>query len=193
MKRFLFIPMMFTLLMYSCGGVEESNETVEDEPNVELPYEQGGAEDPKAYFEGLAGHLNRVDEKLRYVRELDDLNASADSINTELDSILTLTAEDKKIVMMYDDKDWPEKDSLQKLTMSWYDAVEMLVNDHFVNLAEPMSRPDESWTEEDKELYHQFEAAYFDIFFVTDQNWIGFQDVFTEANNLKFNEEEPDL
>lgn len=193
MKNLVILSLCSLSLFYSCGSGDENETTVEDEPKLVLPYEEGGAETAKIYFEGLAGHLARVDEKLRYVRELDDMDASVDSIRTELDSILFLADQDKKIIMMYNSKTWPEKDSLQKLTLAWYDAVEMLVNDHFLALAEAFSRPDVSWTDADREKYAAYEAAYIDVFYVADKKWVDFQDVFTAANNLTFDNEKPDL
>ena len=194
MKNLVFIFSVLFLVLASCGPESEKEEkTDENEPKIDLPYEQGGASTAEDYFKGLEAHLKRVDTKLRHIRDLDDLDASEDSIRTELDSIILLCAEDKEILKLYESKDWPKKKDLQELTISWYNAVESLVNDHFSKLAEPMSRPDDTWTESDKELYGAYETAYFEEFYVIDQDWVAFQKEFAAANNIPLKEEEPEL
>lgn len=184
MKKFILYSLILSFALISCGGDTEETETVEDEPEVDLPFEQGGAKNAEDYFSGVVSHVKRVDAKLRYIRDLDDMDASVDSINTELDSILYLTEEDKKILKMYESKEWPKTADFQELTMNWYASVEMLVNDHFYKLAEPMSRPDKTWSPQDKELYYEYETAYFDDFFVTDKEWVAFQKEFAAANDI---------
>lgn len=193
MKKIIRYSLILCFAIVSCGGDSEETETVEDEPVIDLPYEEGGAKDAEEYFSGVVEHVKRVDSKLRYIRDLDDMDASVDSINTELDSILFIIEEDRKILKLYEDKKWPKSEDFQDLTMAWYGSVEMLVNDHFYKLAEPMSRPDKTWSPQDKDLYYEYETAYFDDFFVKDKEWVDFQAEFAAANDISLGADTLDL
>lgn len=193
MEKFLMGILSICLLFNSCGGEEEQTEEVsEDHPEIDLPFEEGGAKTPNAYFDGVVLQVKAVDNKLRHVFDLDEMNASTDSITSELDSMKTMIAEAKGVLKLYEDKDWPKRDEFQNLTLDWYNGMEHLVMDYLYTMAEPMSRPDKTWTTEEQDFYDEYAEAYYE-FYEVDQAWVEFQAEFAEANNFKLKEEEAEL
>jgi hypothetical protein len=191
MKKFAFCFVLFGIFLSSCGGSEEETTVEESAPEIDLPFEKGGAKLPNEYFDGVVFSLKEVDEKLKYVFELDDMNASEDSIRTELDSMVSMIADAKKVLSLYEQKDWPETANFQEITFKWYNALQGLINDYYYDLAEPMSRPDDSWSDEDVALYDEYVLSYYD-FFEIDQEWVTYQTTFAKANNFELKEVEED-
>lgn len=173
--------------MTACGGGAEE-ESTETEEQVDLPYEQGGAQTAESFYYGVLDDIVAVDNKLRYVQDLDLIDASADSINTELDSMNQFIAEGRQALDHYGNQDWVGLDSMINLSNMWLDGAEDIVNDYFIKLAEPMSRPDESWSDEEKAIYAEYETAIYD-FYEIDEKWVLYQATFAKENGFQLNEE----
>lgn len=192
MKNFFGVLIGCSILFMSCSGSDENDEQLDNEPEIVLSYEEGGAQTASDFFDGAAGNLIQVDEKLRYVFELDDMNASVDSITEVLDSMSLMITEAKAVLSLYENKEWEKTSEFISLTNDWYNHVEGLIHNYYYKLAEPMSRPDESWSEEDIALYDEYEAAYYE-FYEVDSRWVDFQETFAQANGFELAEDEHPL
>lgn len=178
MKTYFWVTILaLSVLTVSCGGAEEEVTDDNTDENVVV----FSAED--YYYEVLDGVL-QVDEKLRYVQSLDEKDAGFDTIKAELDSMLIYVEEGRKTLDGYQSDHWPERDSLDALTEEWFGGVQFLVNEYFYKLAEPMSRPDDTWTEQDKFIYAAYEEAIYE-FYDTDEKWVSFQEVYAAANGFE--------
>lgn len=182
-KNVVFYLSLMLIFLFSCGSQEESTDENEVEVTV-IPFEEGGSETAKDFFEGVLGQLNRVQEKLHLVLDLDLIDVSADSIDTELDSMKTSITIGKKTLKLYATATWKLKEEFESLTMEWYDAIELVARDYLQQLTEPMSRPDNTWTEEERAIYDAYAIAM-DDFYKIDSKWISFQSEFATANGFE--------
>ena len=191
MKRVFYALPIAALLLASCAGSSEKEENVFDEALNDLEdfnkaaksFSEGGAETGREYFLGVQAEVIEVDVKLREVNKLDEKDASEEKIKSVLDTTLILI-EDAKVAMdVYEEGQWPKQGELYELTMKWFDVVEMLVNDHLYALAEPMSRPDDTWTDEEIAKYDEYSEAY-NKFYDIDNEWVDFQTVYADANGF---------
>lgn len=160
---------------------------LEDSDDIEraaISFGQGGATNGEEYFSGLLAEVVEVDVKLREVTSLDNMDASEEEIMKVLDSTLSKVEKGRASIQLYTDKSWPKRAEFHDLTVEWFDAVDGLVNDYLYDLAEPMSRPDDSWTDEEYEFYEEYVVAlkaYYEI----DNRWVEFQYEYADANGFE--------
>ena len=185
-KLFYLLPL--SLLMMACG---ESNDALndpltgsEDIDNAVHSFADGEATNGEQYFSGVVAEVVKVDIKFREVEALDEIDGSKEQITQVLDSAIYLIAEARKALNLYKDKTWPERAGFHDLTMEWFASIEGLMNDYLYDLAEPMSRPDDTWTDEELDFYTEYTDAYSDYYEV-DSRWVAFQYTFAAANNFE--------
>lgn len=190
MKR-LFYVLPMAVLMMSCG---EGNETdapeltgdadVEDINNAIQSFNEGGAYDGRSYFDGLLAEVVKVDVKFREVEALDEIDGSEEEITAVLDDAIELIEDGRKALDLYKNEDWPKRAEFHDLTIKWFASVEGLINDYLYELAEPMSRADETWTDEEIDFYTDYSEAY-KGFYEIDNEWVDFQYEYAEANGFE--------
>ncbi|MEX1000549.1 MAG: hypothetical protein WDZ35_00390 [Crocinitomicaceae bacterium] len=190
-KVFYALPVAALMLWTSCGE-GESEENVFDEAATDLAdfdktaksFSEGGAKTGREYFLGVQAEVIEVDVKLREVNKLDQNNVAEEKIISVLDTALALIKDAKKAMEVYEAGTWPKQDELHQLTIDWFDVVADLIENHLYELAEPMSRPDDTWTDEEIARYDVYSEAY-NSFYEIDNEWIDFQTVYADANNFK--------
>ena len=188
MKRFFYVLPLAALLM-ACGEGASDDALTDpltgaDDINAAVAsFGDGGAHDGEAYFSGLVAEVVKVDVKFREVEALDEIDGSEKEITSVLDSAIHLIAEGRRAIDLYKDKTWPKRAEFHELTLEWFAAVETLINDYLYDLAEPMSRADESWTDEEVDFYTEYSEAY-KAFYDIDNEWVDFQYEYAAANGF---------
>jgi len=193
MKRLFYVLPVAVLLM-ACGEGSSDDlaltedSTVEDLNNAVASFADGGAYDADTYFEGLVAEVVKVDVKFKEVEALDEIDGSEEEINSVLDDAISSIAEGRKALDQYTDKPWPKRAEFHDLTLEWFAVVEGLVNDYLYDLAGPMSRADETWTQEEIDFYTEYSEAY-KAYYEIDNKWVDFQYEYAAANNIKLSDE----
>ena len=192
MKKLLYVlPIASVLVFTSCAGDTSNSEALDGtmaEPEeidaAVVSFADGGATDGEEYFSGVLAEVVKVDVKLKEVKELDEMDATEEEITNVLDEAIQMMKDSRASLDLYKDENWPKKEELNDLTLEWFDVVEMLMNDYLYDLAEPMSRADDTWSQEDIDLYNEYAEAY-NKFFDVDERWVAFQEVYAEANGFE--------
>ena len=196
MKKFLIAIPMAALFLASCGSNDTAlDEILEDKEDFDAAvnsFAEGNAKDGEEYFSGLLAEVIEVDVKYREVETLDEMDAPVEKINATLDSCLHIIKEAKVALNKYKNKDWPKRAEFHDLTLEWFAGIEGLVNDYLRPLAEPMSKPDEDWTDDEIELYEEMQDAYYD-FLDVDERWVEFQHTYAAANGFQLGTETIDV
>jgi len=186
-KLFLTLPVAM-LMMISCGSdsnvLDERLEDAEDFDAAAASFSDGGATSGEQYFFGVLAEVVEVDVKLREIEKLDEADSEVAEFNRILDSAEFRIDNTREALKLYKDKDWPKRGELHDLTIEWLAAAEMLVQDHLRGLAEPMSRPDDTWTDDEIAAYDEYASAE-EIYFDIDNRWVDFQFVFADANGFQ--------
>ncbi len=188
MKKFL-MTMPLALVMVSCGGeadeaLNENISSAEDMEAATVSFADGGAVDGQSYFSGLVAEVVAVDVKLKEIDKLDEADGTAEEINTVIDTALYQIEHARKALNVYKDKDWPQRKEFHELTLEWMSTVEMLFTDHISGLAEPMSRPYDTWSDKENDAYDAYAEAY-ELYIDVDNRWVDFQYVYASANNFE--------
>lgn len=157
---------------------------IEDIDNAVHSFADGEAGTAQQYFSGLVAEVVKVDVKFREIEALDEIDASKDKFTAVCDSAVALIADAKKAMNLYSDKTWPKRAEFHDLTLEWFAAIEGMVNDYLYDLADPMSRPDETWTDEELDFYTEYTEAY-EAYYDVDARWVDFQYEFAAANNFE--------
>ncbi len=190
MKKLIYVlPLAFTMMACGEGSSADdlsldSNSGIEDIDNAVHSFADGEASTAQQYFSGLVAEVVKVDVKFREVEALDEIDASEDKFNAVLDSAIVLIADGRKALDLYADKTWPKRAEFHDLTLEWFAAIEGMINDYLYDLAGPMSRADETWTDEELDFYTEYTEAYEDYYEV-DARWVDFQYEFAAANNFE--------
>lgn len=207
MKKFLMVVPVAALFLASCGNggsndvedlgydedaLDQRLEDKEDFDNAANTFAHGGAKDGKEYFFGVLAEVIEVDVQIQKIRTLDEIDAPEADFNATLDSCLQFCANGRKSLELYKDRTWPKRKELHDLTLEWYDHIEGLVKDHLRALAEPMSRPDETWTEDELNAYGEYLDAR-EEYLEVDERWVNFQYEYVEANGFQLSDETIDV
>ncbi|MFT4602006.1 MAG: hypothetical protein ACI857_002192 [Arenicella sp.] len=188
MKKLFYVLPLAVLLM-SCGEGSSDDFDITEDSGVDdindavASFNEGGAYDAESYFEGLVAEVVNIDVKFREVEALDEIDGSEDDINGVLDSAIHYIANGRKALDMYSDKSWSKRAEFHELTLEWFASVEGLINDYLYELAEPMSRADETWTDEEIDFYTEYSEAY-KGFYEIDNEWVDFQYEYAAANGF---------
>jgi hypothetical protein len=191
MKKLLFVlPLASVMMFTSCGEGESHDDSLdgamtesEDFDQAVASFADGGATDGEEYFSGVLAEVVEVDVKLREIKELDEMDASEDEINEVLDNAIQMIQDARTALDIYKDEDWPRRDELHDITLEWFAVVERLMNDYLYDLAEPMSRADDTWSAEEIAFYEEYTVAYED-FYDVDGRWVEFQHEYAAANGF---------
>lgn len=193
MKKAYLFGLMLSILLFSCNSTQDKeantealNEQLTSSTNIKeasKSFAQGGATNSEEYFSGLLSSVVEIDVKLREIVRLDETDAAVNKINAVLDTTLSKIEQGRKAIKLYQNEDWPKRAEFHEITEEWYTAVEGLINDHYRQLAEPMSRDMNTWTAEEMQAYEAYLDA-FDLYLDIDNRWIDFQDVYAEANEF---------
>ena len=188
MKK-LFYVLPAAVLLMACGeGSSEDfeiteNSGVEEINQVAASFAEGGAYDAESYFEGLVAEVVSIDVKFREVEALDEIDGTEEEITTVLDSAIHYIEKGRVALDQYSDKSWSKRAEFHELTLEWFASVEGLINDYLYELAEPMSRADETWTDEEIDFYTEYSEAY-KGFYEIDNKWVDFQYEYAAANGF---------
>ena len=188
------------LLLGSCGDrSSELSDALNDIDMSDILTEDAGTDDihdaaagfaeglsgtGQEYFSGLLAEVIEVDVKFKEVERMDEMDAETDKINETLDATLEKIEEGRKAIALYEDKTWPKRAEFHTLTEEWFAAVEDLVNDHLYDLADPMSRPEDTWTDEEWTAYENYEEALM-AYYEVDTRWVEFQYGYADANGFE--------
>lgn len=190
MKRIFLAGLTALLFLGSCGESTNSEALTgsltdtDDVQEAVKSFSEGGARNGEEYFSGILAAVVDVDVKLREVMRLDEMDSSEDKINDVLDSTLAKIEAGRKAISVYKSESWPKRAEFHDLTMEWFASVESLVNDYLVDLAEPMSRADETWSQEELDFYDEYLDAY-EVYLDVDGRWVDFQYVYADANGFR--------
>lgn len=190
MKKIYLAGLAAMLVLGSCGGSETSGDINADlntnagVQEAAISFGEGGATNGLEYFNGLLSAVVAVDVKFNEIEKLDDMDASVGKINATIDSTFAKIAQGRAAIDLYNDKSWPKRGEFHKLTEEWFNVIERITKDYLVALAEPMSRPDDTWTDAELELYDAYALA-FDDYYEVDQRWVDFQEIYAAANNFE--------
>lgn len=199
MKKALFILPATMLFIASCdtsgssdtltGEYENGNGDKEHFDEDVMSFADGEATTGEDYFFGVLAEVVEVDIKLREIQELDEIDAELAIFDETMDECLTLIDDARDAMDLYTSENWPLRSEFHEITMDWFDAVEGLVVNYLQDLADPMSRPDETWTDEDLDLYEKYSEAYQDYLDI-DGEWVEYQFTFADANGFELSETE---
>lgn len=193
MKKVYLAGLAAMLVLGSCGGSETSGDinadltSSEGLKDVSLSFGDGGATTAQEYFSGLVAVVVGVDVKFNEVDELDEMDASEEQINATIDSTLARIAAGRAAINLYKDKSWAKRAEFHVLTEEWFSVIERITKDYLTPLAEPMSRADETWTEEETALYDEYAVAW-DDYLEVDTRWVEFQETYARANGFEIGE-----
>ncbi len=156
---------------------------VEYEENA-LEFARGEAVDGEKYFEGILAAVVLVDADLRNSIVLDDTGAGLDEIMANIKSCLVNIETARASLALYTTKTWPLRSEFHDLTLKWLKSVEGLMTDYLTELAEPMSRPDSTWSQAELDFYETYIVAY-DEYLKVDSDWVDYQYVFAAENGFE--------
>lgn len=177
------------LILSSCGGgvdnsaLDERLTASEDVEAAVASFSEGGATNGEEYFSGVLAEVVEVDVKFREVESLDEIDAAEEDITAVLDEAIEKIKSSRKSLDLYKNESWSKRQEMHDLTIEWFAVVEALINDYLYDLAEPMSRPDDTWTDEELLFYDDYATAY-DEFLDVDGRWVDFQYVYAAANGF---------
>ena len=191
MKKIFLAGLAAVLVLGSCdsksdaldGISTDSDNIVEDIHDAVVSFGEGGATNGDEYFSGILSAVVEVDVKIKEIDVLDNNDATEVEIKAVLDSALHKIKVGTDAMNLYKNEDWPQRAEFHILTLEWFDSVDGLVNNYLYQLAEPMSRPDETWTDEEIDLYDEYSLARED-FNEIDGRWVDFQYTFAAANDF---------
>jgi len=179
---------IFLLLLLPCftvyGQIDESeNEELKAYKKDAEEFRKGEANSGESYFTGVLGNVILIDYYFRKFTILDYEDAPEKEFKENITICLSNCKELKKALPKYDKKEWPLREEFETITNNWVDSIEYLVKTYITPLAEPFSRPDDTWTEEELELHDTYLTAY-DNYIIIDENWVDFQYEFAKNNNF---------
>jgi hypothetical protein len=189
-KLFYVLPIASVMFLTACGEGDSSSDALDGEMTESgdfdaavASFSEGGATDGEEYFSGVLAEVVEVDVKFREIKELDEIDATEEEITGVLDDAVQMIKDARAAMDLYTDKDWPKRAELHDLTLEWFSTVEALMNDYLYDLAEPMSRPDDTWTDEEIAFYEEYTVAY-EGFYEVDSEWVEFQHEYAAANGF---------
>ncbi|UKN00966.1 hypothetical protein K6119_14620 [Paracrocinitomix mangrovi] len=182
------------VLLTSCGASSEDDNSGEekDSVKVELSFEEGGAKTAEEFFKGINAQVEATDFWLNNVQEYDLQDVSEDSIISALDTLIINIDSGRNTLAKYENAEWEKQSEFYEITMNWYNTLSEITNDYYYKMAEPMSRPDNSWNAEEQAFYDEYVSAY-NNFFEIDKQWLIMKDDFAAANIFKVSSEVPEL
>ncbi|NOQ74061.1 MAG: hypothetical protein GQ574_18790 [Crocinitomix sp.] len=146
-------------------------------------FARGEASNGEAYYEGVLAAVLLIDAEFANIYILDDRDAGTDEIMGSINSGLAKIDSARMSLALYTDKTWAKRKKFHKLTLTWLAGIEGLYKDYLIQLAEPLSRADATWSDTERDFYKSFEDA-FDKYLKIDSKWIGFQYKFAKANGF---------
>lgn len=164
--------------------LEKSSVTIEEFEAALKSFENGDAQSGLNYFRGCLAGMILVENDLLLFDDLDAQNAPVSDFNVTSDRCLERIRRTRSALEKYEDQSWPLRVRLEVKTLNWLEQVENLVKDYLIELAEPLSRSDDSWNEENHQLFERYLDAY-DRYLVVDGDWVAFQQEFAEANDFE--------
>ncbi|MGB1102461.1 MAG: hypothetical protein ACPG21_02415 [Crocinitomicaceae bacterium] len=188
MKKIYLAGMAATLMLASCGENNDALDTqLTDSESVEeasKSFGEGGATNGEEYFSGIVAEVVGVDVKFREITELDKMDASAEEITKVLDEGKEKIEAGRKALDIYSDATWPKRKEFHDITLEWFASIEALMDDYLYDLATPMAKPDDEWTEEEVDFYNEYIVAL-EAYYEVDNRWVEFQYEYASANGFE--------
>lgn len=160
------------------------HETLEDFERALSSFEKGDAINGKQYFTGCLASLILVESDLLLFQDLDEMDAPLADFTATSDRCLSRIERTENALKLYEPQSWPLLPRMEVKTLNWLSMVKKLVTDYLLELSEPLSRADETWSEANHKLYEQYLVEY-DRYLVVDEIWVEFQYEFAEANDFE--------
>lgn len=151
-------------------------------------FSAGEARNGRHYFFGVLSHVVEIDVSMHSIQEMDHENVPVDQIQKVLDSTLMQIANARNALNLYHQKEWKKRADFHAITFEWLEAVEKLIRNHLIPLAEPLSRADDTWTADEIKRYDAYLGAY-EEFLLLDKRWVAFQYEYVEANNFTLSDQ----
>ncbi len=184
LKLIVFLLVGFNLHAQEEAVLERSFETVEEFELALTSFENGEAVTAKQYFRGCLAGLILVENDLNLYQEMDDLNAPLADFTETTVRCLNRIKRTEDALKKYESQTWPLRVRLEVKTLNWMSEVKLLINTYLIELSEPLSRPEDTWNEENYAQYYLYRQAY-DRYLLVDEAWIEFQYEFAEANDFQ--------
>jgi len=171
-------------------NTNHDNQTEEDQPTqVDTKADarnlsDGEVHEAVRYFDGVLGYILQIDAVFNGFITLDERDAPLTEFNAQINTCRTLILDLRKAMALYTKKEWAKKKEFDALTFKWIGTIESIVEKYIVKLAEPMSRPDNTWTEKELKFYDEKYLPAYDDYLKIDLEWVNFQAVFAEANDF---------
>lgn len=157
--------------------------TKEDLIAASASFEEGNADTPSRYYSGILAGMVHVDEFLNTFMLFDDENAPTYRFRENIAECLSIINQTRNSLNQYKFHKWALQKKMYGKTLDWLKAVEGLMTDYMIKLADPLSRSDSTWVEEEFKFYDRYLKEY-EKFFKIDDDWVAFQYVFAEENDF---------
>jgi|GEM_PF-3349360 len=187
MKNVVLVLILFVAGMVHAqdeGALEKTSTTIEEFELALVSFENGDAKSGLNYFRGCLAGMILAENDLLLFDELDEQNSPVSDFNATSDRCLERIGRTRSALKNYENQSWPLRSRLEIKTLNWLDEVENLVKNYLIELSEPLSRTDDTWVEENHQLYERYLVAY-DRYLVVDEDWVAFQYEFAVANDFE--------
>lgn len=189
MKKIILAGIAATLMLGSCGDstsgdINADLTSADGIKDAAISFGEGGASTGMEYFNGLLSVVVDVDVKFNEIEKLDEMDAKLERINATIDSTLAKINQGRAAINLYKNESWPKRAEFHTLTEEWFTVIENLTKNYLTKLAEPMSRPDDTWSDEEYALYEEYAEAL-EAYYEVDDRWVEFQEVYASANNFE--------
>lgn len=181
--QFLFILLFTTNFTLFSQTDEVENDEIDQYIKKAESFGEGNAINGEDYYEGLLASALIIDYHLRLFNELDEKDAKKKETVNNSKLCLKRIKNLRKALKIYENNNWPLRAEFDKLTLRWVEAIENLIKTYIIPLAEPFSRPDDTWTDEELTFYDKY-LVDFDKYLEIDEEWVAFQYTFANANNF---------
>lgn len=135
------------------------------------------------YFELAYDQIELADRHFLRIGYLDECDSSEAQILASVDSCIAYC--DKGVAEMNapTDMEFPYAEELRTKTVAWLEGMKALCNDHIIDMAESLSKPEDIWSSEEYDALFAYTEAY-EAFQKVDADWVAFQSVYAEANDI---------
>lgn len=164
--------------------LDRSNRTEAEFEESAACFLAGDATNGEEYFVGVLAYLIIIESNLKMVQVLDERDAPLSEFKAVISKNKSLQKDARKALDIYEDKTWPKRDQMHEITMEWLNSVDGLFKNYIKKLAEPMSRPDDTWSEKELDFFDNEYIAAYDAYLQVDSRWVDFQYKFAEANGF---------
>ncbi|MDG1913848.1 MAG: hypothetical protein P8I55_04560 [Crocinitomix sp.] len=134
--------------------------TEEDLVAAAASFGQGNATNAVRYYKGILAGLVHIDQLLASYVIMDEADAPVCAFIENIVQTLSIIKQTKESLKLYKSEDWILHNEMEGKTLDWLNSVEGLMDDYMVKLAEPLSRADETWSEDEYKFYDKYLEAY---------------------------------